>query len=237
MGSLTSKLNKRFYGKKSHPYKIYLEEIVNRLPNGAKVLDAGCGHDAPVISDIAAACDIAVGADITYLNPCNANPSVKFIINDLSAIGLCDACLDMVISRSVMEHIKTPEDIFNEINRILKPGGYFIFLTPNLYDYASIFSKLIPNRFHPLIVKMTEGRNEDDTFPAYYKANTRRDIQDLASGTGFEIKEIEFLGQYPAYLMFNPFVFLIGTAYDRMVCRFNCLAFLRGWILGVLQKL
>lgn len=236
MNSLTIKLCQRFYGKTPHPYKIFLDEILERLPADAKVLDAGCGHEAPVISKIAELCNMAIGADITYLHPDNAHPKVNFILSDLSDIGFADNTFDMVISRSVMEHVSTPGKTFNEINRILKPGGNFIFLTPNLYDYASIISKIIPNRFHSSVVRMTEGRDEDDIFPTYYRANTRKDIKRLALNTGFEIKLIQFLGQYPAYLMFNPFLFLIGTAYDKLVCRFSLLSFLRGWIFAVLKK-
>lgn len=236
MNSKTLKLYQRFYGNTPHPYKIFLDEILNLLHDKANILDAGCGHEAPVISRIVERCNIAIGSDITHLKPANAHPGVNFLQSDLSEIGVGDNTLDMVISRSVLEHVQYPAGTFREINRILKPGGYFIFLTPNLYDYASIISKIIPNRFHSSLVKMTEGRDEDDTFPTYYKANTRKDIQRLASNTGFEIKMIQFIGQYPAYLLFNPFLFLMGTAYDKLVCRFNALSFLRGWILATFKK-
>ena len=51
-----------------------------------------------------------------------------------------------------------------------------------------------------------------------------------------DIQEFKLLGQYPAYLMFNPILYVIGAAYDRLVCTFNVLAFLRGWLLCVLVK-
>ena len=236
MSELTLRLNERFYGDQEHPYKTYENTILRLLPSNAAVLDVGCGHTAPVIGKLAHHCRLALGADVTNFDPEKAHSDVCLMSTDLHAVCLKGRSLDMVISRSVLEHIKDPETMFREVCRILKPGGHFIFLTPNLYDYASIISKLIPNRFHSAIVKATEGRDEEDTFPTFYRANTAKDITRLASASDFHVKEISLLGQYPAYLMFNPFFYLIGAAYDRIVCSFDALAFLRGWILCVLVK-
>jgi len=137
----------------------------------------------------------------------------------------------------VLEHIGNPEKAYREIHRILKPGGHFIFLTPNFYDYASLLAKMIPNRFHSRIVRLTEGRDEDDTFPTYYRSNTGRDIKKLAKTTGFEVTRIDYLGQYPSYFMFSPMLFILGTVYDKMICAFDSLKYLRGWILVVLKKI
>ena len=44
------------------------------------------------------------------------------------------------------------------------------------------------------------------------------------------------LGQYPSYFMFNPALFLLGAAYDKLVSRFESLQQLRGWLLVTLTK-
>jgi hypothetical protein len=36
--------------------------------------------------------------------------------------------------------------------------------------------------------------------------------------------------------MFNGALFYLGTLYDKLVCRFEALEFLRGWILVTLRK-
>jgi SAM-dependent methyltransferase len=178
-----------------------------------------------------------IGIDLCEFKMQDDQRERPFLIkSSATAISLRDASVDLVISRSVLEHLENPPEVYREIHRILKLNGHLIFLTPNLYDYASIISKLIPSRFHASIVRLTEGRNEEDTFPTYYRSNTGRDIERLAKIAGFEICSLEYLGQYPSYFMFNPVLFMIGTAYDKLICRFDILKYLRGWILATLRK-
>lgn len=94
---------------------------------------------------------------------------------------------------------------------------------------------MVPNRFHSKIVNMVEGRPEEDTFPTAYKTNSRKDVERLAAGNGFVVERFQYLGQYPSYFMFNGFLFFLAMGYERLT-RMKALAFLRGWILVVLQK-
>ena len=52
----------------------------------------------------------------------------------------------------------------------------------------------------------------------------------------FEIESFEYLGQYPCYFMFNGFLFLLATGYEKLISRYDSLAPLRGWILVGLIK-
>jgi len=147
-----------------------------------------------------------------------------------------NGCVDLIMARSVMEHVVDPAGVYAEAHRVLKPGGHFIFLTANLWDYASLIARVVPNRFHPWIVARTEGREEEDVFPIAYKTNTRSAVTRFARETGFEIVAFDYLGQYPAYFMFNGALFLLGTAYEKMIGRIRHLHFLRGWIFVTLRK-
>src|SRR4030088_2258274 len=134
-----------------------------------------------------------------------------------------------MMARSVMEHVTDPERVYGESYRVLKPGGHFIFLTANLWDYASIIASLIPNRFHPWIVSKTEGRAEHDTFPIAYRTNTRGAVNKWSQQAGFDVVSFRYLGQYPAYLTFNAFLFLLGTGYEKLIRKVRPFNFLLGW--------
>ena len=220
------------------------------LKSGEVVVDLGCGGGLDVFL---AAQKIgpqgkAIGIDMTpsMIERAKRNAqagldgkpytNVEFHLARIDRMPLPDSSVDIVVSRSVVEHLRDPLPAYWELSRILKPDGYFVFLTPNLWDYAALFSRLIPNRFHASIVRRTEGRDEADTFPTWYRSNTVRTIARLAAASGFRVVSCQYLVQYPNYLRFSTLLFLAGAAYAKMIGRIHQLRHLRPWILAVLQK-
>lgn len=236
MATLTEKLRKTFFKPEEHPYRILEKEIELLLHPDHTILDAGCGRSLELLRKFAPRTKRAIGVDLVEFSQEYAEEHIGLLQGDLNNIKLEDKCVDLVVSRSVFEHLQDPLSALRELNRILKPGGYCVFLTPNSADYATIIARLLPNRIHPWIVARTEGRKEIDTFPTYYRANSCRTIRHLAGGSGFEVAALRYLGQYPSYLMFSPVLFLIGTCYEKLISRFNLLRVFRGWLLVVLRK-
>lgn len=232
----SEKLCSKFYGNSDHPYKVYENRIAHYLQKDFIIVDAGCGTNAPVLQKLESQAHLLLGLDVCGLENSNGYSGIDFAVNDLNTISLHDNSVDMVISRSVLEHLRDPGQVFQEVGRILKPQGYFIFLTPNLFEYTSLLAKMIPNRYHSRLVKWTEGRAEDHTFPTYYRANTSIAVRRFAKSASLQLQTISYLGQYPSYLLFNPLLFLLGTAYDKTVTRFKTLKAFRSWILCVLRK-
>jgi SAM-dependent methyltransferase len=234
MTILADQLRERYFGGDLHPYRIFEEEVICHLRPEHTLLDAGCGRGAPVLARFRGRAKRLIGVDLVDFNA--GLSDIELLKGDLSHIELDTGSVDIVMSRAVMEHIADPASVYSEIHRILRPGGYFVFLTANLWDYASIIAKSVPNRFHPWIVSRTEGRAPEDVFPTCYRTNSRRAVHRWADATGFDIVSLRHLGQYPSYFMFNGFLFLLATAYEKVISRFRGLEFLRGWILAVLRK-
>ena len=76
----------------------------------------------------------------------------------------------------------------------------------------------------------------EDVGPVCYLTTTRPAVVRWADTTGFDIVTFDYLGQYPGYFMFNGFLFMLATAYEKTISRFEALRALRGWILVVLRK-
>lgn len=228
-------IKERFYGGREHPYRIYERLIEESVGPETVLLDAGCGRHAETLRRFASVVKTAIGIDLVEFPP-SVRAAVHVSKSDLCALALRDASVDVVVARSVMEHLDDPGRAWAEVGRVLKPGGRFIFLTPQLWDYGSLFARLIPNRFHPALVKKIEGRAEADTFPVRYRCNTIGAVRRLARRHGFRLEAVRHLNQYPNYLMFNPALFLLGTAYERITSRWEMLRALRGWLLVSLRK-
>ena len=232
MSALAYRLKERFFHE-DHPYRVFEREVERYLRPGHALLDAGCGRGAPILAKYRGKAARLIGVDLVEFNNL---PGLELLQNDLGNIPLPSASVDLVMSRSVMEHVTDPGAVYGEIFRILKPGGHFIFLTANLWDYASLIAKVIPNRFHPTIVARTEGRAEEDVFPVAYRTNTRRAVRRCAARAGFEIASFRYLGQYPSYFMFNGLLFLLATGYEKVIGRISALNFLQGWLFVILRK-
>ena len=236
MTAMAQRLLTKYYGNSPHPYRLFEQAVDKALgAAGEKVLlDAGCGRTVPVLRKYLGRASHLIGIELVDFTDVPAGIEVHK--TDLANIPLPDASVDVIMSRSVFEHLTDPESVYREFQRLLRPGGVVIFLTANMWDYGTLVARLVPNRFHAGIVKHVEGRAEEDTFPTAYKTNTRSDVTRLAHGAGLALRQIEYLGQYPNYLMFNGLLFLLGTAYDKLVSRFDALQILRGWIMVTLEK-
>jgi ubiquinone/menaquinone biosynthesis C-methylase UbiE len=233
MTELAERLRERYF-QEEHPYRIFEAEVRRLLRPEHTLLDAGCGRTAPVLARYQGQAGRLIGVDAVEFH--SRIDGIELHRCDLAHMPLEDNCVDIIMARSVMEHVTDPAAVYAEAHRVLKPGGHFIFLTANLWDYASIIARLVPNRFHPWIVNKTEGRDEQDVFPIAYRTNTRAAVNKWCRKAGFEPVSFSYLGQHPSYFMFNGFLFLLATGYEKFIRKMPGLKFLEGWILVTLRK-
>jgi SAM-dependent methyltransferase len=148
-------------------------------------------------------------------------------------LPFADRSFDIICCRSVLEHVKDPELLFREISRCLRPGGTFIFLTPNRWDYVSLLARMIPNRWHPAIVQWLTGRASEDVFPTYYRANDVTTLRGLTARTGLKLQSISPLRQHPHYLGRFEWAYRVGIVLEAVQ---RSLPALRPWLLGVARR-
>jgi SAM-dependent methyltransferase len=230
-------LRDRLYASRGwrHAYQHYEELIDQRLSDGGAVLDVGCGRTFPLARRLVTRSSAVFGIDPEVdvdVVPDGAKVHRAFA----DAIPLPDETCNLVVCRSVLEHLADPQPVFGEIARVLRPGGSFVFLTPSRYDYVSVAARLLPNRWHPWIVRRLEGRAELDTFPTHYRANSRGAVARLATAAGLRPALMRYLNHHPTYFMFSPLLYRLVAGYDHVISRWEWLAPLRGWLLGALEK-
>lgn len=234
MTTLSETLLKKHYANVPHPYRLYEQRVDVLLKPGAVLLDAGCGRTVPVLKKYLGRARRLIGVELVDFT--DVPDGIDTYNADLSDMPLADASVDLIMSRSVFEHLSDPESVYREFARVLQPGGAVLFLTANMWDYGTLVARLVPNRFHAGIVRQVEGRAEEDTFPTAYQTNTRADVDRLAASAGLVVESFEYLSQYPNYLMFNGGLFFLGICYEKLISRFDALRFLRGWIMVTLRK-
>jgi SAM-dependent methyltransferase len=110
-----------------------IQELARR-PSSAetRVLDFGCGSGELVAQLVALGYD-AYGCDIVY----QQGPSVAAAPQRFKAIDRApyrfpfdDEFFDVIVSTTVLEHARNPDEYLPEMRRVLKPGGVAMHLVP-----------------------------------------------------------------------------------------------------------
>lgn len=120
--------------EKHRIWKVLVESFFQKwVRPGDAVLDLGCG-DGEFLNHLV--CARRVGVDLNPDAPSRLAPGVEFQAADVRNLSpLPDASFDVVFTSNLMEHLPSKKDVellVREARRVLKPGGHFIALGPNL---------------------------------------------------------------------------------------------------------
>lgn len=197
--------------------RILEKEILSSISPASKVLDAGCGYDAAVISKYCNLISEAVGVDLA--KEFQVKPGVRTYTANLESLPFEDDYFDMIISRDVCEHLAKPLEIFGELKRVLKPGGKIIMITPNKYSYSSVISALLPTSFKKSYLRRFFGEKVYDNFPTFYLCNTKQQIRRIARKSGLIFRKLLAISHPPYYLMFSAILLRMAISYDKVISR------------------
>ncbi|MEL7190210.1 MAG: class I SAM-dependent methyltransferase [Pseudomonadota bacterium] len=224
-----------WFPSEQHPNQILAAEVEKRLTPTSNVLDIGCGRTAPMLQKLCGKAERLYGIDLVDFTI--SEPDLSLHHNNIGAMDdIPDSSIDIAYSRAVMEHIDNPDEAFSEIARVLKPGGVYIYVTPSLFDYGTAAARMVPNRFHGKIVRMTEGRAEEDVFPTVYASNSLGIVRKQVAKAGLILREGRYLGQYPSYFMFNRVLFWLGSLYQKAIEKYELTQPLQGWMYCVVEQ-
>jgi SAM-dependent methyltransferase len=111
---------------------MYLRETLK-----GKLLDVGCG-DGTRLARLRDLGWEVYGQETDPHAACHARDAyaVPVHLGALEEAQLPDAGFDAIIMNHVIEHIHDPVRLLRECNRLLKPGGTFVAVTPNAQSYG-----------------------------------------------------------------------------------------------------
>lgn len=237
VSTIVRRLDRRLYpGVEDHwDDRLFRQRVEPEIRAGDRLLDLGAGAGVVPWLDFR-----GLGAQVIGVDPDRRvldNPHLdEARIGVAEQIPYPDASFDLVIAANLLEHLQVPHPAFREVARVLRPGGRFLAKTPNRRHYVPLIATLTPHRFHKWVARQ-RGRREEDTFPTFYRANTRGRIEALARGAGLAVRDLELVESRPEYLRRWPLAYLLGWAYERAVNGFGGrLAELRVLLLIALEK-
>lgn len=229
-----------FGGFTRHDNAVAFLSRVQALAMDAKtILNIGCGRGAgkddscpyrAKLHDLRGSGRRVIGIDIDESAAGNPFVDEFRLIERPKSWPVETASIDLAMADYVLEHVERPEDFFEELHRVLKPGGVACLRTPNRWGYVSMLARLIPNRFHRKVVTTVQKeRKDEDIFPTYYRANSKRAIRKWTRGLGLDSYAYTF-EVTPVYLAFSPVLYRIGAVLHAILpppFRSTLLVFLR----------
>ena len=105
-----------------------LDEFIERLPENAKVLDAGCGAGIPISQMLSERFDVT-GVDFSeaQIKLAEKNvPKAKFLCRDMTSLDFRENTFDGICSYYAIIHLPREEHqlLLTNFYRMLKPGGF-----------------------------------------------------------------------------------------------------------------
>ena len=194
------------------------DAVVERcLTPDSKVLDLGCGRTGG-IERFWKRARLAVGIDPDLQSLSDRGAGMPVLQGGGEQLPFADAAFDIAVSVWVIEHLEAPERVFAEVARVLKPGGHFIFLTPNALNplvFGNRVGQVAP-WLQQQLVSNVYGRDKGDTFAVRYRANTTSRLRAIAAETGFAVGELRVIAD-PTYVAFNALLFKAAVLGERML--------------------
>lgn len=204
--------------------------VKDRIGAHPTALDIGCGRGNFVVDEIGDVFAEKIGLDAS-LDATTGNTSMnRIVIDNDKSLPFSNTSFDIVLSLWVFEHVEHPDRVFQEIARVLKPGGFFAFVTPNRNSLLITLRRYLSKRFADRILKKLYGREGEDVFDVFYRANTIGAIRNLAAKAGFTV-EILKENADPSYTAFNAITYRGSVWFTKL---FGSLA--RPHLIAVLRK-
>jgi len=221
-------------------YKHVLQSSIHQEANW---LDLGCGHQVfpkwmPTADqdqlEISSRCKVLIGIDYDLRSLQQHRGLNHKIRGNIEHLPFRNQSFDLVTSNMVLEHVRDPSALLSEVHRILRPGGLFLFHTPNALGYTTLIARLLPDFVKLKLVPFLQDRPAEDVFPTYYRFNSIRKINALAHRVGFTVFELRMVESSAQTVMLGPLV--IPELLLIRLLRFEMFRNLRTNVIGVLKR-
>jgi len=216
------RLEKIFYPGLRYSQYPYYETLRRTIPEGADWLDLGCGHQMFASWMVAEEQELAgrsgklIGIDLDW-DGLRKNQAVDGrVFGNLETMPFREGSFAVVTANMVVEHLSDPGRVLAEVYRVLRPGGVFIFHTPNARCFMMTMASKMPQKLKNFLAAVLENRKEEDVFPTCYRMNTFAAIRNQARENHFAIHELESVSTSAVTALFAPAA-IVELLYMRML--------------------
>lgn len=219
-------------------YDTYVAQALEHLQPGSTIVDVGGGRTCSFAGSLPP--DKAVRVVAVDISPeelaANTAADETHVADVARHLPFADATVDVLVSRTVLEHVHDVERAAEEMARVLRPGGTSLHLLPCRYALFAIVARTLPFWFAKGVLHtlMPESRGVVE-FDVHYDHCEPRALKRVFRNAGFHEVSIECTWDQAAYFhSFFP-LFLIVLTYQRIAEAFR-LTFLASYLIIRAQR-
>lgn len=187
---------------------------------GQFILDVGGGKTCwyvPYFQEDTAVSIIVVDISEEQLKA-NQQTTLLAVADATVALPIAESSIDIVATRSVIEHLRSVEPFIAESHRVLKKGGVIVSVFPCRYTPFSIINRILPNRIAQSILYYIFPKwQEACGFKAYYDNCYFSAMMNILKNNGFVISDVSLRYYQSIYYKFFVPLYLLMLAYDFLL--------------------
>jgi SAM-dependent methyltransferase len=191
---------------------------VSQLPSGAVVLDVGAGRVTPFAAARPGGVKL-IGVDVSPEAMENNDALDQRIVGDITAgLPFARGSVDLITSRSVLEHLRDTRAFVAESARVTRAGGYAIHFFPSRFAPFAIANQLLPNRVsRALLESIFPWARDVLGYPAFYDHCYQSAMTQLFEQSGFSVVNVRLSYSQAYYFSFFVPLFAVAALYDEVV--------------------
>jgi SAM-dependent methyltransferase len=187
--------------------EVYAGLVQQQCRPSSRLLDIGCGRGG-LVEQLGHPLSQVVGVDPDWLSLRQHRLALPRVVAFSDDLPLAAGQFDVAFASWVLEHLAEPGRTLAAIGRVLRPGGAFVFITPNGRHPLTWLNHRLGQfkQIQGRTVEWLYGRAADDTFSTFYRANSEKMLKTLCLQNGLVLETLCIVPD-PTYLAFNPALF------------------------------
>lgn len=202
-----------------HRHELVVAEAMNTRP-GLAVLDVGGGSAAPFASHRRPELGTwLIGTDILEEQMRHNRAVDARIVSDACrGLPLRGDSVDLVVTRSVMEHLPDNLQFLTECRRVLKRGGRAFCVMPSRRAPFAWINRLLPERLKQRLLYAFYPEWRDACgFRAHYDRCTWPEMVTAFESAGFRVERVELRYYQSIYFKFFVPLYVLSLIYDLTI--------------------
>jgi SAM-dependent methyltransferase len=189
-----------------------------RAENTTLIADVGAGNRCPYRGYLSERervriIGVDMSTDAMRDNPDLDERRVADVVVDLP---FSDGEVDLLVSRSVLEHLSDVRAFVRHSARVMRPGAHSIHVFPSRYAHFAMINRMIPNTWTKRVMRYLYPKNVSG-FPAFYDRCYYSGMRDVLEESGFEVVESRISYYASDYYTFFFPLFFVSMLYEIVI--------------------